>query len=52
MSDRYFKKPNGVIIKFQSNHDINSLLDRFEECDKDGKAIKKVSKKVTKKAKK
>ena len=51
MSDRYFKKPNGVIIKFQSNHDINSLLDRFEECDKDGNKIEKKAKPKAKKKK-
>ena len=41
MADRYFKKPNGVIIEAQSNHDIKSLEDRFIECDVDGKELKK-----------
>ena len=46
---QYFKKPNGVIIEMQTNHDIASLKDRFVECDVNGKEIKK---KETKKAKK
>mgnify|MGYP003645522667 CR=1 FL=1 len=46
MADRYFKKPSGVIIKVIPNFDIKSLIDRFEECDKDGK---KLVKKTTKK---
>ena len=47
MSQRYFKKPTGIIIIDQSQHDIKSLEDRFEECDVDGNAIKKVAKKKT-----
>ena len=46
---QYFKKPNGVIIEATLNHDINSLKDRFEECDINGKPVKKVVKKATKK---
>ena len=49
---KYFKKPNGVVIEVQPNHDLNSLKDRFEECDVNGKAIKKAPKKAPKKAKK
>ena len=49
---KYFKKPSGVVIEVQPNHDINSLKDRFEECDVNGKAIKKAPKKAPKKAKK
>ena len=49
MSQRYFKKPTGIIIIVQSQHDIKSLEDRFEECDVDGNAIKKVAKKKTSK---
>ena len=45
----YFKKPNGIIIEATENHDLASLKDRFEECDANGKAIKKVTKKATKK---
>ena len=47
--ERYFKKPNGIVIKYENNHDINSLKDRFEECDIDGKPLKKSVKKSTKK---
>ena len=50
--DRYFKKPNGVIIKYASNHDLKSLKDRFLEVDKFGKEIKKVAKKKAVKRKK
>ena len=41
MSERYFKKSTGVIIKVQPSHDIKSLEDRFEECDVNGKAVLK-----------
>ena len=46
---KYFKKPNGVIIEVTPEHDLASLKDRFEECDINGKAIKKVAKKSAKK---
>ena len=36
----YFKKPNGVIIEANSNHDLDSLKERFTECDADGNEIK------------
>ena len=50
---KYFKKPNGVVIEVQPNHDLDSLKSRFEECDVNGKAIKKAPKdKPKKKAKK
>ena len=52
---KYFKKPNGVIIEVEPNHDINSLKDRFVECDADGKELKKekpAKKKIKKKASK
>ena len=61
MANRYFKKDttkysignSDVIFKYDPrNHDIESLQTRFIECDKDGKEIKKVVKKETKKAKK
>jgi hypothetical protein len=45
---KYFKKPNGLVIEVTPNHDINSLMERFEECDVNGKAIK-VEKKSAKK---
>ena len=47
---RYFKKPNGVVIEVQPNHDLNSLKDRFKECDANGQEIKKAPKKAKKKA--
>ena len=46
---QYFKKPSGIIIEANENHDLASLKDRFEECDANGKAIKKATKKATKK---
>ena len=36
----YFKKPNGVIIEANSNHDLDSLKERFTICDADGNEIK------------
>ena len=39
--DRYFKKPNGRIVKATPNLDIKSLESRFTECDADGKELKK-----------
>ena len=52
MANRYFKRPNGDIVKAPENQDavnLKSWEDRFVECDKDGKEIKKVAKKTTKK---
>ena len=49
MANKYFLKPNGVVIQVQPNHDIKSLEDRFVECDIDGNEIKKVVKKSKKK---
>ena len=46
---KYFKKPNGVVIEATTSHDLDSLKDRFEECDANGKAIKKAEKKADKK---
>ena len=46
---KYFKKPNGVIIEATANHDLDSLKDRFEECDENGKAVEKKVKKIAKK---
>ena len=39
--EQYFKKADGTIIKVHANHDINSLKDRFTECDAKGNEIKK-----------
>ena len=50
---QFFKKPNGVVIEVNKHHDINSLKERFEECDVNGKPIKAEKKaKKTSKAKK
>ena len=49
----YFKKPNGVIIEADSNHDLKSLKERFTECDANGNEIKKEKpKKASKKKEK
>mgnify|MGYP003136298025 CR=1 FL=1 len=45
---KYFKKPNGLVIEATPDHDMDSLKERFEECDVNGKSIK-VEKKATKK---
>ena len=47
---KFFKKPNGMVYKVMSNHDIKSLKARFEECDANGNAIKKEKPKAKKKA--
>ena len=47
---KYYKKPNGTLIKYDpNNHDEESLKDRFEECDKDGNKIEKKPKAKKKK---
>lgn len=39
--DKFFKKANGIVFKYDENmHDMKSLKDRFEECDENGKKIK------------
>ena len=48
---RFFKKGNGTIIEANDNHDIQSLEDRFTECDANGNAIKKIAKKAKKEGK-
>ncbi len=45
----FLKKGNGTIIEANDNHDIQSLEDRFTECDANGKEIKKVVKKAKRK---
>ncbi len=55
--EQYFKKADGTIIKVTPNHDINSLKERFTECDAKGNEIKaekpkKEAKKASKKDKK
>tara|TARA_R110002020_G_scaffold113496_1_gene261001 strand:- start:186 stop:341 length:156 start_codon:yes stop_codon:yes gene_type:complete len=46
---KYFKKPSGIVIEANKDHDLASLKERFEECDAKGNAIKKATKKATKK---
>ena len=42
----YFKKDSGVVFEYDKNrHDLDSLKERFVECDKEGKAVKKEKKK-------
>ena len=52
MAERYFKKPNGIIIEANSNHDLESLKSRFVECDAEGNEIKKETPKPKKSKKK
>ena len=52
MAERYFKKPNGVIIEAGSNHDIDSLESRFVEVDANGNEMKKEAPKPKKKSSK
>ena len=46
--NKFFKKNNGTIIQVGPQHDLDSLKDRFIECDKNGKELKKVVKKTKK----
>ncbi len=46
---RFFKKSTGVIIQAMPNHDIDSLISRFTECDIDGNELKKEKTKASKK---
>ena len=50
--NKFFKKNNGTIIQVGPQQDLDSLKDRFIECDKNGKELKKVIKKEAKKIKK
>ena len=53
MSERYFKKPTGKIVKYNfRTHNIKSLEERFTECNIYGDKIQKVVKKETKKSSK
>ena len=50
MKEKYFKRPNGFIVKYDpQKHDIKSFQDRFTEVNKDGAEIK--PKRKTKKKK-
>tara|TARA_R100000995_G_scaffold52368_1_gene25389 strand:- start:2419 stop:2559 length:141 start_codon:yes stop_codon:yes gene_type:complete len=45
----YFKKDSGVVFEYDENrHDLDSLKERFVECDKDGNEVKKEKKKTKK----
>lgn len=45
----YFKKDSGIVFEYDKNrHDLNSLKQRFVECDKDGNEVKKEKKKSKK----
>ena len=46
---QYFKKVDGTIIQVNSNHDINSLKERFTECDVNGNELKHEKPKTKKK---
>lgn len=47
---KYFKKPNGIVIEFNAGtHDLASLKSRFQECDANGKDLKKDKPKAKKK---
>ena len=48
---KFFKKPSGVVFQVKPNHDLNSLKERFVECDVNGNEIKKESKRKKKKKK-
>ena len=48
---RFFKKSTGVIIQAMPNHDIDSLISRFTECDIDGNELKKKNQKHLKRKK-
>ena len=55
MADRFFKRPNGSIVKTSKDQDADTLKsweDRFEECDKNGSPIKKEKAKAKAKPKK
>tara|TARA_Y100001963_G_C6647456_1_gene384010 strand:+ start:427 stop:636 length:210 start_codon:yes stop_codon:yes gene_type:complete len=47
--DRYFVKKDGTVIAVGPQHDIQSLKDRFTECDVNGKELKKEKPKKSKK---
>ena len=43
--NRYFKKSNGMRFKYDPmRHKLDSLKERFEECDENGMALKKPKK--------
>mgnify|MGYP003133124501 CR=1 FL=1 len=44
--ERYFKKPNGVIVQMHKYHNENDLKARFIECDAKGNELKKKNQKL------
>ena len=46
MKDKYFKRPNGDLVKYDptKKHDLDSFKSRFKECDENGKEKKKAKK--------
>tara|TARA_R100001594_G_scaffold57337_1_gene91234 strand:- start:6019 stop:6189 length:171 start_codon:yes stop_codon:yes gene_type:complete len=50
--ERFFKKPNGVVIQAHKYHNMEDLKARFVECDMEGKELKKAKPKAKPKAKK
>ena len=49
--ERYFKKPNGIIVQMHKYHNEDDLKARFIECDAKGNEIKKEKPKAKAKAK-
>jgi len=43
MKEKYFKRPNGDVVKYDPSkkHDLDSFKARFKECDENGKEKKK-----------
>ena len=41
MAERYFKKPNNVIVQVHKYHNLDDLKNRFIECDSRGNELKK-----------
>ena len=42
--NRYFRKESGSVFKVGKQHDLNSLKERFTECDNLGKNLVKKEK--------
>ena len=49
--ERFFKKPNGIIIQMHKYHNVADLETRFIECDAKGVELKKVKPKAKAKPK-
>tara|TARA_B100000424_G_C22603038_1_gene336752 strand:+ start:224 stop:364 length:141 start_codon:yes stop_codon:yes gene_type:complete len=46
MKEKYFKRPNGDVVKYDptKKHDLDSFKARFEECDANGNKKSKAKK--------